>query len=192
MTLLDHWSQQINVMCWNLNMCTNCLFAAPLTNVTGDTIAQELTSTFFRYSNLTKAILFHLGIPFVSKLMHELKDLFKVQLDHACLKHPHPVGVAERCHSALERIVKFNTKVTWTDCLKYVQLVTLIQKTSCHSAIGCTLKISFHQRDSIKSLNLRFSNTLIDRFLPKSVYHLALQDAMNKTCSQTKAKLSGM
>ena len=63
---------------------------------------------------------------------------------------------------------------------------------SCHSAIGFSPTVLFHGREPIKPLDLRFNKTLIERFSPKSEYVIALQDAMNKTFSETKLKLTEM
>ena len=175
-----------------IDVFTKCLFAVPLTNVRADTIARELTSIFFRHSYLPKTILSDLGTSFVSELLHELTKLLEVQLEHASLKHPQTVGVVERSHSALKRILKLNTIEQWNDWFKYVQLATFIHNTSYHSAIGCSPTVLFHGREPIKPLDLRFNNTLIERFSPNSEYVIALQDAMNKKFSETKFKLTEM
>ena len=98
-----------------IDVFTKYLFADPLTNVRADTIARELTSIFFRHSYLPKAILSDLGTSFVSELLHELTKLLEVQLEHASLKHPQTVGVVERSHSELKRILKLNTNEQWHD-----------------------------------------------------------------------------
>ena len=175
-----------------IDVFTKYLFAVPLTNVRADTIARELTSIFFRHRFLPKTILSDLGTSFVSELLHELTKLLEIQLEHASLKHPQTVGVVERSHSALKRILKLNTNEQWNDWFKYVQLATFIHNTSYHSAIGCSHAILFHGREPIKPLDLRFNNTLIERFSPNSECVIALQDAMNKKFSETKLKLTGI
>ena len=175
-----------------IDVFTKYLFAVPLTNVRADTIARGLTSIFFRHSYLPKTILSDLGTSFVSELLHELTKLLEIQLEHASLKHPQTVGVVERSHSALKRILKLNTNEQWDDWFKYVQLATFIHNTSYHSAIGCSPTVLFHGREPIKPLDLRFNNTLIERFSPYSEYVIALQDAMNKKFSETKFKLTEM
>ena len=175
-----------------IDVFTKYLFAVPVTNVRADTIARELTSIFFRHSYLPKTILSDLGTSFVSQLSHELTKLLEIQLDHASLKHPQTVGVVERSHSALKRILKLSTNEQWNDWFKYVQLATLIHNTSYHSAIGCSPTVLFHVREPIKPLDLRFNNTLIERFSPNSEYVIALQDAMNKKFSETRFKLTEM
>ena len=132
------------------------MFAVPLTNVRADAIAREITSIFFRHSYLQKTILSDLETSFVSELSHELTKLLEIQLEHASLKHPQTVGVAERSRSALKRILKLNTNKQWNGWFKSLQLATFIHKTSYHSAISCSPTVLFHGREPIKPLNLHF------------------------------------
>ena len=173
-----------------IDVFTKYLFAVPLTNVTADTIARELTSNFLRHCYLPKTIFSDLGTSFASDLLHELTKLLEIQLEHASLKHPQLVGIVERFHNALKRILKMNTIEQWNDGFKYVQLATFVHNTSYHSAIGCSPTVLFHGREPIKPLNSRFNNTLIERFSPKSENVFALKDAMNKKISETKLKLA--
>ena len=151
-----------------INVSPKYLFAVPLTNLRADTIARELTSIFFRQRYLPKTILFDLGTSFVSELLHQLTKLLEILLEHASLKHPRTVGVFERPHSALKRILKLNTNEKWNVGFKYGQLAIFIHNTSYHSAINCNPTVPFHGREPIKPLDLRFKNTLIERFSPNS------------------------
>ena len=103
-----------------IDVFTKYLFAVSLTNVRADTIARELTSIFFRHSYLSKTIHSDLETSFVSELLHGLTKLLEIQLEHASLKHPQTVGVVERPHSALKRILKLNTTEQWNDSFIYV------------------------------------------------------------------------
>ena len=76
-----------------IDVFTKYLFAVPLTNVRGDTIARELTSIFFQHSYLSKTTFSDLGTSFVSKLLHEVTKLLEIQLEHASLKHPQTVAL---------------------------------------------------------------------------------------------------
>ena len=118
--------------------------------------------------------------------------LLEVQLKHASLKHPQTVGVVERSHSALKRILKLQTNEQWNDWYKYVPLAVFIHNTSFHSAIGCSPTVLFHGREPIKPLDVRFNKRMIERFSPNSEYVFALQDAMKKKYSETKEKLTTM
>ena len=100
-----------------IDVFTKYLFPVPLTNVRADTIARELTLIIFRHSYIPGTILSDLGTSFVSELMHELAKLPEVKLKHASLKHPQTVGVVERSHGALKRILKLNTNDQWNDII---------------------------------------------------------------------------
>ena len=161
-----------------IDVFSKYLFAVPLTNARSETVARELAAIFFRHTYLPKTLLSDLGTTFVSELMHELTKILEIKLEHATLKHPQTVGVVERSHSALKRILKLNTHEQWNDWYKYVQLAAFIHNTSYHFAIGCSPTVLFHGREPFKPLDLRFNNTALERHRPTSEYVIALQDAM--------------
>ena len=155
-----------------IDVFTKYIFAVPLTNVRADTIACELTAIFFRHSYIPCTILSNLGTFFVSDLKHELAKLLEVKLKHASVKHPQTVGVVERSHGALKRILNLNTNDQWNDWYKYVHLATFIHNTSYHSAIGCSPTVLLQGREPIKPLDVRFNNRMIEKFSPNSEYVL--------------------
>ena len=146
------------------------LFAVPLTNGRADYVARALTTVFFQHSFMPSKILSDLGTAFVSELMHELTKMLEIRLDHASLKHPQTVGVVERSHSALKRILKLNTNEQWNDWHKYVSLATFIHNTSYHFAISCSPTVLFHGREPIKPLDVRFGNTTLERLEPTNMF----------------------
>ena len=88
-------------------------------------------------------------------------------LERASLIDPQTVGVVERSHNALKLILKWNTIELWNDWFNYVQPATFFHKT-CLSVSDCGPTVVFHVREPLKPLDLRFSNTLIERFSPRS------------------------
>ena len=121
--------------------------------------------------------------------MHELAQLLEVKLKHATLKHAQSVGVVERAHGALKRILKLNTNEQWSNWHKYVPLATYIHNTSYYSSIGCTPTSIFHGREQIKPLDVRFNNKNLKNLDPKSVFVIQLQDAMQQKFAENKSKL---
>ena len=168
------------------------LFAVPLTNGRADNVARALTTIFFQHSYMRSKVLSDLGTAFVSELMHELTKMLEICLEHASLKHPQTVGVLERSHSALKRILKLNTNEQWNDWHKYVSLATFIHKTSYHFAIGCSPTVIFHGCEPIKPLDVRFGNTTLERLEPTNEYVQTLQDALLKKFDETKQRLTIM
>ena len=105
------------------------------------------------------------------------------------MKHPQTIGVVERSHSALKRILKPYTDEKWTTWYKYVDLATFIHNTSFHSSIGCTPSSLFHEREPIKPIDVRFrSHTLAQKEL-SSDYLVDLQDSLLEKFSHTKSRL---
>ena len=98
---------------------------------------------FFQYSYLPSTLLSDLGTNFTSKLVAELTRLLEVKLKHATLKHPQTIGVVERSHAALKRILNLNSNEQWNDWHKYVPLATFIHNTSYHSSIIVARQLYF-------------------------------------------------
>ena len=118
-----------------------------------------------------------LGTRFVAKLLHELTKLLEIKLQHAYTKYPQTIGVVERSHSALKRILEFNTDKKWTTWYKYVDLATSIHNTSYHSSIGCTPSSIFHGREPIKPFDLRFRSLTLAQKELTSGYLDDVQDS---------------
>ena len=171
-----------------IDVFSKYLFATPLISANAQKIAQELTSIFFKHSYIPKTIVSDLGTNLVAELMHELSKLLEVRIRHATLKHAQSVGVVERSHGALKRILKLNTNEQWSNWQLYVPLATYIHNTSYYSSIGCSPTSIFHGREPIKPLDVRFNKSIKTLDL-KSDFVTEIQDAMQKLFSETKINL---
>ena len=172
-----------------IDVFSKYLFAVPLVNGSAKAVAIALTSIFFKHSYLPQTITSDLGSNFVSDLMHELSELLEIKLKHATLKHPHSIGLVERSHAALKRILKLNTNEQWSDWYRYVDLATFIHNTSYYSSIGCTPSLIFHGRQPTKPLDLRFKTNRLQSMKINSDYVSDLQRVMLEKFSETKDKL---
>ena len=172
-----------------IDVFSKYLFAKPLTSASAQKVATELAAIFFSHSYIPHTILSDLGSNFVSDLMHELCTLLEIKLKHATLKHPQTVGVVERSHSALKRILKLNTNEQWSNWHLYVPLAAYIHNTSYYSSIGCTPTSIFHGREPIKPLDIRFNRKNNQQFDPKSDFVTELQDAMQIKFAENKEKI---
>ena len=105
------------------------------------------------------------------------------------MKHPQTIGVVERSHAALKRILKLNTDEKWTTWYRYVDLATFIHNTSYHSSIGCTPSSLFHGREPIKPIDLRFRSHALAQKELTSDYLVDLQDSLLEQFSHTKLRL---
>ena len=172
-----------------IDVFTKYLFAVPLTRVTATPVASNLVSIFFKHSYIPDTIVSDLGSVFTSKLMHELTNMLEIKLKHATLKHPQTVGVVERAHGALKRILKLHTNEQWTDWYRYVDLACFIHNTSYYSSIGCTPSLLFHGREPVKPLDIRFKNRQIRRHEFDADYVNDLKDALNIKYSENQENL---
>ena len=121
--------------------------------------------------------------------MTELTKLLEVKLKHATLKHPQTMGVVERSHAALKRILKLNTNEQWNDWHEYVPLATFILNTSQHFSINFFPITFFHGREPVKPLDLRFSTRAMQAVEADSDYVSQLQDALLQNFGKNKRRL---
>ena len=149
-----------------IDVFSKYLIAVPLTRITATVIATELTKIFFQHSYIPHTIISDLGTNLVAELMHELAKLLEIKIGHATLKHAESVGVVERAHGALKRILKLNTNEQWSNWHKYVPLATYIHNTY-YTSIGCSPTAIFHGREPVKPLDVRFNNKAIKTLDPK-------------------------
>ena len=146
-----------------IDVFSKYLFAVTLITVRATTVASALVPISFKDSYIPKQIMSDLGTQFVSELLHEITKLLEIKSSHATLKHPQTIGVVERSHAALARILKLNSNQAFTNWHKYVPLATFIHNTSYHTSIGCSPTVLFHGREPMKTLDLRFYSDCIQK-----------------------------
>ena len=137
-------------------------------------------------------IIADLGSVFTSDFMHELASLLEIKLRHATLKHAQSVGVVERSHLSMKRILRLDSNQTGSDWHKWLDIAVFIHNTSYSSAIGCSTTLVFHGREPHKTLDVRFNIKAIQAAMPSSDFLVTLQDAMTQHFSRVKEKLVTM
>ena len=154
----------------------------PVTNRSADAAARELVKNFFNHSYLPRTIVSDLTSTSVSELTFELTRLLEIEFKHAT------IGVVERLHGPLKRILKINSKEQWNDWQKYVPLGPFIHSTSYRNSMGCCPTTLFRGHEPVKPLYLRFYNKAIEAVESNSDFVTALQDAALKKFSENKLK----
>ena len=124
--------------------------------VSAATVTSALANIMINHSYIPKKIMSDLGTQFVSELLHDFTRLLKIEISHASLKHLQTIGVVERSHKALARILKLNSNEALTNWHKYVPLATFVHNTSYHTSIGCLPTVLFHGKEPMKPLDLKF------------------------------------
>ena len=85
--------------------------------------------------------------------MHELSKLLEVKIRHATLKHAQSVGVVERSHGALKRILKLNTNEQWSNWQLYFRTVEVPMLEENFTIPGARLTNTEKRKNIIKSKN---------------------------------------
>ena len=55
--------------------------------------------------------------------------ILEANIKHATIKHAQSVGLVERSHAALKRVLKLNINDDWSNWSQYVCLATFIHNT---------------------------------------------------------------
>ena len=142
-----------------IDVFSRYLFATPLPKADALSVGKALFATFMRHSYIPTLILSDLGKVFTSSLLNELTKMLQIKLKHATLKHAQTIGLLERTHAELKRILKVNENSSSSDWHKFVDTAVFVHNTTYHNAIKCTPSLLFHGRDPITPIDLRFNTT---------------------------------
>ena len=140
-----------------MDVFSRYLFAISIRNASAETVASQLFHLFMQHSYLPTTILCDLGTVFTSKMMQELCSLLEINLKFATIKHPQTIGVIERSHATVKRIMSIHEDSLAKDWHKYVDIATFVFNTSYHSSLGCTPVISWQ----IHSNQLTIATTML-------------------------------
>ena len=132
----------------------------------------------FQHSYKPQEITSDLGTEFVSDRLHALSQLLEIKTSQASSKHLLTIGVVERAHVVLTRILKLNSNQTFIKWHKYLNLATFIDNTSYHTSIGCAPTVIFPGRDPVKLLVTRFYSKCIDKSAFNCYFVESLPDEM--------------
>ena len=166
-----------------MDVFSKYLFAIPVTKVSAISIAKELFDLFMRHSYIPTTILTDQGSVFVSRLMQELANLLEIELKHATVKHAQTIGLLERTHSSIKKVLKIYDTKRWAN---YVDLACFIYNTSYHTSLGCSPTLLFHGRQPYNPVDLRFrTNWKKDLELTTDTV-TAIQDRMSDLLRRTK------
>ena len=104
-----------------------------------------------------------MGTVFTSKMMKELTDLLEIELRHATVTHAQTIGLLERSHAELKRVLHIHSKDGPRDWHKFVDVACFVHNTTYHTQLHCTPALLFYGRQPIGPLDLRFQNKSLKR-----------------------------
>ena len=86
------------------------------------------------------------GSTFVSHVIKEVAGVLGNTMKHATTKHLQTIGLLERTHASLKKVLKIETgerRIMWH---KYVNIAVLIYNSSYHTSIACEPSEVIHGR----------------------------------------------
>ena len=108
-----------------------------------------------KHAYLPTTIISDKGTAFTSKVTKEVTEVLGINLKHATTKHAQTIGMLERTHDSLKKMLKIETGERRSMWHKYVHIAVLNHNTSYHSSIGCEPSRVFHGRVPYNVLDLK-------------------------------------
>ena len=99
-----------------------------------------------RHAYLPSLIITDKGSVFVSQVIHEVAEIWGINLKHATTKHAQTIGVLERAHATIKTSLKMASGKYKKQWHKYLPIAILNYNTTYHSSIDCELSRVFHGR----------------------------------------------
>ena len=146
-----------------MDVFTKYMFAVPIVRADAGTVARVLRGIFMKHCYLPQVILSDMGSVFTSRLMKELTDLLEIELRHATVKHAQTIGLLERSHAELKRVLNIHSTSGPRDWHKYVDIACFAHNTTYHTKLQCTPALLFFGRQPVGPLDLRFQNKALKR-----------------------------
>ena len=95
---------------------------------------------------------------FTAELFQQLTKAIVIEISHATIKHAQTIGMVERSHAKLTKILKIHVNVDrpqW-DC--YVDIAIMAHNTTYHASLKNSPTEIFHGRTPYNALDLKYSN----------------------------------
>ena len=109
---------------------------------------------------MPKHIITDKGSAFTSQVIPEMMDKVGIQVSHATIKHAQTVGMIERSHQRLNKILKINVSADRPQWDRYVNLAVMAHNPTYHQTLKRSSTEVFHGRVPYNALDLKFGNPL--------------------------------
>ena len=116
-----------------IDVFSRYLFAVPIRHASTTEIVDALTSIFARHAYLPTKIITDKGTAFTSNQMTDLMQSLNITVKHATIKHAQSIGMVERSHSNIKRILKCNSNETSTDWHRYINMAVLTNNNTTYN-----------------------------------------------------------
>ena len=133
-------------------------FAVPLERPDTQSVVKGLLSIFTTHAYVPKHILTDKGTVFIAELLTELAKAAYMHISHATIKHAQTIGMVERSHAKLKKILKISVNADRPQWDRYVDIAILAHNTTYHGSLKCSATEIFHGRVPYNRLDLQFRN----------------------------------
>ena len=134
------------------------LFAVPLKRPDTHSVVRGLLSIFTKHAYVPKHILTDKGTAFTAELLSEIAKAADIHISHATIKHAQTIGMVERTHAKLKKILKISVNADRPQWDRYVDIGIMAHNTTYHDSLKCSPTEIFHGRTPYNSLDLQFRN----------------------------------
>ena len=114
------------------------LFAVPLKKPDTHSVAKGLLSVFTKHAYVPKHILTDKGTVFTAELLTEIAKAVDIHISHATIKHAQTIGMVERTHANLKKILKISVNADRLQCDRYVDIAIMAHNTTYHDSLKCS------------------------------------------------------
>ena len=133
------------------------LFAVPLKRPDTHSVVRGLLSIFTKHA-LSKHILTDKGTTFTAELLSEIAKTAGIHISHATIKHAQTIGMVERTHAKLKKILEISVNADRPQWDRYVDIAIMAHNTTYHDTLRRSPTEIFHGRTPYNSLDLQFLN----------------------------------
>ena len=107
---------------------------------------------------MPKHILTDKGTAFTAELLSEIAKAADIHISHATIKHAQTIGMVERTHAKLKKILKISVNADRPQWDRYVDIAIMAHNTTYHDSLKCSPTEIFHGRRPYNPLDLQFRN----------------------------------
>ena len=136
------------------------LFAVPLKRPDTHSVVRGLLSIFTKHAYVPKHILTDKGTAFTAELLTEIAKAADKHISHATIKHAQTIGMVERTHAKLKKILKISVNADRPQWDRYVDIAIMAHNTTYHDSLKCSTTEIFHDRIPYIPLDLQFRNAI--------------------------------
>ena len=134
------------------------LFAVPLRKPDTPSVVNALLSVFAKHAYVPTHILTDKGSVFTAELFQQLTKAIGIEISHATIKHAQTIGMVERSHSKLKKIIKLHVIVDRPQWDRNVDIAIMAHNTTYHASRKCSPTEIVHGRTPYNALDLKNSN----------------------------------